>query len=284
VGQDGAQEGVFGRAFDRSGPQGEEIQLNTSGLSKQLYPAIASAGDDYAVVTWTSFIGGAESFDIFAQRMSAVPDLAAPSAPFVFALSPAELSVTWPEVSGLDVAAYRLFINGSTTPVEVQGNQYTLTDLNAGSKHTFRLGYRLADGRLSPASGEISGQTWGLDRNWDGLPDDWQGRFWPGVNAAAVIGRDADPDGDGAGNLAELLAGTDPTDAQSVLKNRMESDPQGIRLVWNVQPGGLYQVQVSTDLGSWADYGTPRLAAGTTDSVSVPGSKALLVYRVIRIR
>jgi hypothetical protein len=35
-----------------------------------------------------------------------------------------------------------------------------------------------------------------------------------------------------------------------------------------------YQVQVSTNLSAWSNLGTPRFAAGTSDSIYVGGSPA----------
>lgn len=286
VGQDGSFEGVCGRAVDTSGPAGSEVFVNTTTAMQQMHPAVASSGaQDACVVTWTSFVGGTESFDLFAQRVALAPavPLAAPAAPFAFAVSETELSVTWAEVTGYDVAAYELYIDGATTPIDVQGTHYLAENLMPASQHTFRLAYRLADGNRSEVSAEASGRTWGLDRNRDGLPDDWQAANWPELTAQPP-GKDDDTDGDGASNLAELLAGTNPADPDSVMRLELRPTAQGWRLDWNVQPGGVYQLQVSTNLGTWTDVGTQRFAAGTTDSIPVDGTQSVSVYRVIRIR
>ena len=46
--------------------------------------------------------------------------------------------------------------------------------------------------------------------------EDWQTANWPGVTDPNIIGPGADPDGDGATNAAEFLAGTDPKSNTSV--------------------------------------------------------------------
>lgn len=44
----------------------------------------------------------------------------------------------------------------------------------------------------------------------------WQATNWPGITDTNIIGPNADPDGDGATNAAEFLAGTDPKSNTSV--------------------------------------------------------------------
>jgi hypothetical protein len=101
------------------------------------------------------------------------------------------------------------------------------------------------------------------------------------VNWAAAA---VDSDGDGVSNLQELLAGTAPTDAASVLKVFLTSSAQGRRLNWNTQPGIIYQVQTATNLGAWINEGTPRLAATNQDSIAVSAGQPASYYRIIRIR
>ena len=54
-------------------------------------------------------------------------------------------------------------------------------------------------------------------------------------------------------------------------------------LSWNTQPGVTYQVQVTTNLTTWSNFGAPRFAAGTKDSIYVGGSPAGY-YRVMLMR
>jgi len=56
-------------------------------------------------------------------------------------------------------------------------------------------------------------------------------------------------------NIREFLAGTNPTNAASVLKMWFTWTPFGKRLNWNAQRGLIYQVQVSNDLSEWANLG-----------------------------
>jgi hypothetical protein len=93
-----------------------------------------------------------------------------------------------------------------------------------------------------------------------------------------------DSDGDGVSNIREFLAGTNPTNAVSVLKTWITWNRFGRVFNWNTEPGFIYQVQSSTDLGNWTDFGASRFAAGTSDSVGIVGTRQAEYFRVVRIR
>jgi hypothetical protein len=86
----------------------------------------------------------------------------------------------------------------------------------------------------------------------------------------------ADSDRDGVNNLQEFLAGTDPTNPNSVLRQQLIQTEQGLFLNWNTQLGHTYQVQVTTNFTSWsvAPNASARFAAGTNDSIYVGGAPA----------
>jgi hypothetical protein len=287
LGQDGSFEGVIGRLLNDVGDHfmSTEFRVNTTTISRQMYPTVAPTGAHTFMTVWSSFIGGVNSFDLFAQRYSSTPEqtLAAPSAPYVSALSQSKLSVTWPALSGYDGAKYNVYVDGSSTPVVADNDSATVVGLQPASTHSFQLAYVLADGRVSPLSAPASGTTWGEDNNFDGLPDDWEAKYfgndpskWPSANA--------DSDGDGATNLQEFLAGTDPTDPNSVLRTRMLTTSQGPRLEWSTQPGNIYQVQVQGATPGWTSIGTPRFAADQTDSIPLITDQSVALFRVIRVR
>lgn len=284
LGQDGSREGVYGQFLKSDGsPDGPELRINTTTVSQQIQPVVASDRSRRFLVAWSSFGGGVNSFDLFAQRYETeTKPLDPPDAPFVSALSSSRLSVTWPLLAGFDVASYELYIEGVATPVSLNTNMWTLGGLPPNSTRLFRLGYVLADARISPLSDPGSGRTWGEDDNSDGLPDDWQKLYW-GSNSNSWPSPSADSDGDGASNRDEFQAGTSPTDPNSVLRTRLVPTEQGIFLSWNTQPGLMYQVQSSIDVSSWANLGSPRFAAGSTDSIPVGGDSSVF-YRLIRLR
>jgi hypothetical protein len=276
---------VVGRELASDGsPIGDEFVVNTTRARNQMMATVTSDNDDRFLVVWSGFVGGVASFDLAAQRFSSGTRLYAPSAPFVSALSEYQLSVTWPSVDGLGVTEYQLFMDGSDTPIVVSGNMWvSVDDLVPGSLHSFRLAYRAGDGRLSPVSEAGTGKTWGKDANRDGLPDDWQIRYW-GTNPALWPASNADSDHDGASNLHEFLAGTDPTDASSVLRIELKPAEAGKMLTWTTRPGSVYQVQSWSEAAGWTDLGGRRFAADVADALPVQSNHALTLYRVIRIR
>jgi hypothetical protein len=84
------------------------------------------------------------------------------------------------------------------------------------------------------------------------LPDAWQIQYFGHTGVDPY----ADPDGDGMNNLAEYLAGTDPTNPQSRFAIiRVQNDPSGgINIQWSSVTGKAYTLQRSPDLlGGFSD-------------------------------
>src|SRR5437667_953733 len=80
LGQDSSREGVFGQFLTSlGGLAGVEFRVNTTTISRQIHPTIASDGLNRFLVAWSSFVAGT-SFDLFARsydlirlEMAAVP-------------------------------------------------------------------------------------------------------------------------------------------------------------------------------------------------------------------
>jgi len=287
MGQDGSGEGVIGRALTGIGsPDGSEFVVNTTTIGNQLYPVVRANKESRFVVSWANFAGLAANMELMGQRFAAEQTtlvLPTPPAPIATALTQSRLSVTWPAVAGYDVLNYELYVDGNMAPIIVTNQMRVVSGLSPSSTHTFELAYRLRDGQLSPRSAATTATTWAEDLNEDGLPDDWQAKYW-GANNFTWPSATADSDGDGVSNQKEYLAGTDPTNPESVLRTQLQLTPQGWRLKWNTAAGYMYQIQQTTDLSTWVDFGGQRFAPGDSDSVSVPVGNSLGYYRVNRIR
>lgn len=281
MGQDGSHEGVYGQFLSLGQKNGGEFLVNSTTVSRQILPAVAAQGSYSFTVVWSSFVGGLGGMDLLAQRYAT--GLPKPGAPVVNSLSSYELLVAWPEMAGFEVAEYLLYVNGALQPVVTAEIFYKLAGLNPGTVHSFRLAYRLTDGRSSPLSNEVSGRTWGADLNFDGLPDDWQEAFFGG-NPALWPSPWVDSDGDGVSNRDEFFAGTNPGDIASALKLALTQTPQGWKVVWDTTPGQVYRLQSSSDFQQWDHLGGYRFAAGQTDSSFIEPAAGMAYYRIIRIR
>jgi len=284
--QDGSGDGVYAQYLAADGSlRGQEFRVNTTAAGNQMHPVMVSDGYARFLAVWTSFVGGTGSYDLYAQRyVNTNQPLAAPSAPFVTAISSNTLSVSWPAVTGLSVANYEVYADGATTATAVVTNTYwNATGLAPSSAHSYRLAYVLTDLRRSPLSPAATNTTFGALWYYDVIPQEWMmtyfgQQFWTWPSPFV------DSDGDGASNKSEFLAGTNPNDANSVLKVRLQATSQGLFLNWNVQPGLMYQVwSASAPTGPWAKVGSPRFAAGTVDSMYVGGNAAGF-YQIERLR
>lgn len=68
LGQDADWEGVFGQFVSSSGGlEGGEFRINTSTISRQIHPTIASDGASRFLAVWSSF-GAGTSFDLYARQ------------------------------------------------------------------------------------------------------------------------------------------------------------------------------------------------------------------------
>lgn len=105
-----------------------------------------------------------------------------------------------------------------------------------------------------------------VDSDGDGMPNAWET-----TNGLSTSLNDAgaDKDSDGQSNLAEYHAGTNPSDAQSLLEMlSAAAAPAGqVTLNWAAVPGKVYRVMHSTALAAWTEIsGTRRIATGATES------------------
>ncbi len=103
-----------------------------------------------------------------------------------------------------------------------------------------------------------------VDLDADGVSDIWR-ESYPAAGAAT-----ADPDGDGATNRAESLAGTSPFSAASVLAATPVTDGSGNLVIrWRGLRGKRYQIESSTDFAAWTAQGTAFTPAADTDLTSI---------------
>ena len=293
--QDGSREGVYAQFVHNNGVlTGNEFRANTTTVSQQMQPTVASDGLNQFLVVWTSFTGLPNNFDLFAQRYLNVSSLLqAMSAPFVWApfvtsnnIYQPRLVVSWPPLAGLSIANYEVFVDGASTPTALlSSNQWTMTaasGLTVNSTHSFQINYVTTDGRSpttnSPAA---SGTTW-MGYSWGGIPYEWMVAYygsdltqWPSASSKAG--------GNGPTVTQIFLSGGNPLAPSTWLQTALTHTAQGLFLNWNTQSGATYQVQTTTNFTTWSNLGQPRFAAGNTDSIYV-GGNSVGYYRVVLLR
>src|SRR2546430_5956753 len=116
IGEDGSEEGVYAQLLSDGTISGQPFLINTTTISKQMDPTIASDGSSRFLVAWTGFVGITNGFDVFARRYVSGAPLPTPDAPFVSALSSSQLGVSWSPLVGYPISYYELYMDGATTP------------------------------------------------------------------------------------------------------------------------------------------------------------------------
>ena len=153
--------------------------------------------------------------------------------------------------------------------------------------------------KVNLLTGQLSGSVWSANCGWislsnavasvqtdslypgplapDDLPVPWLLTYFGTTNVAAG----ADPTGKGMTVAQDYLAGTDPTNASSLLRVTAESFASGgtsASLTWDSVPARLYAIQGNADLSTtnWADSGLGLISpsAGSTTTAGFTATNA----------
>jgi serine/threonine protein kinase, bacterial len=118
----------------------------------------------------------------------------------------------------------------------------------------------------------------------DGIPDSWRLRYFGSANNL-LSQANADADGDGANNMSEFVAGTDPTDNTSSLKLSTSRSTQASSCVirWPSIAGKQYIIERSVSMfsGSWQPIATNT---GTGTEIEFHDSSSGGSARFYRVR
>ncbi len=185
----------------------------------------------------------------------------------------------FPEVAGARLQQFNRSPQNGGVPQEQNADfivlALPLAELGLRGDETLRLGAVVGGGSLD------------LERQWRELDAAFLGTHLEGHGLGPVVleGRavrlgDAldpagDPDGDGATNAAELVAGTDPRDPASVLRLGVRQTAAGqFELIWPAVPGRTYQLEKALHPGGpftdVAGPDFPRRAVGPQETWPLP--------------
>lgn len=116
------------------------------------------------------------------------------------------------------------------------------------------------------------------DSDGDGLPDEWEMLYFGNLN----YGPTDDPDHDGLSNYQEYLAGTNPNDANSVLRVTDIGAGSGqVSLTWNSVAGKTYTIYGASQInGPYSPLLTVPSAGDGVTSTNLTGSASSQFYRI----
>ena len=128
------------------------------------------------------------------------------------------------------------------------------------------------------------------DSDSDGIPDWWMMKYFghptgqAGDNSLAAD----DADRDGMTNLQEYLAGTDPTNSDSVFRVQISvaaMSGNNALLIWPAVPGKSYRVQYKNDLSDpvWLDAAGNAAVTGNQASFTTPAVSAMSYFRIVLV-
>jgi Tol biopolymer transport system component len=126
-----------------------------------------------------------------------------------------------------------------------------------------------------------------VDSDGDGIPDWWMLQYFghPTGQAGDHSRAQDDFDGDGMSNLQEFLAGTDPTNPNSVFRIQVSfiSATNGVQVSWPASASRNYRVQFKDDLNNpvWLDAAGPISVTGGQGFFGAPADQVSRYYRVV---
>ena len=231
------------------------------------------------------------------NETSATTQLGAPSNLIATPVFTNRIDLSWTDTSGSE-DGFRVYRATSTNDqmslliATNLPNVTTCSDTAAVASVTYYYRVRAFKAQLYSAySAWTSANTATADSDGDGLADLWMLKYFghPTAQASDKSRATDDPDGDGMSNLAEYLAGTNPTNGASYLHlTSLTLTGDDVAVNWTTVGGKSYVVQTNSALGGgFADFSPVITMPGTGETVTNridPGARTNWSNRFYRIR
>jgi len=136
----------------------------------------------------------------------------------------------------------------------------------------------------APTPGRLNQSAVTVDTDQDGLPDEWElANGLDPKDPSGLNGPSGDPDADGANNLQEYLAGTNPKDGGDFLKLSVSVSPPYCVLSFNTATGRTYTIEGSAGLGAtnvWSTVAGGIAGSGNPATLNDPLGATTRFYRL----
>ena len=150
------------------------------------------------------------------------------------------------------------------------------------------VAFQILDSGLVPGDINREPDAFGVwvESDGDGIPDWWMMQYFghPTGQAGDNSLASSDADGDGTSNLQEYIAGTDPTNPNSVFRLTVAlAANNNINLTWPAAPGRSYQFQYKTILvdTAWLTAPGSLSVIGSQGYYLTPAAQSNSFYRAL---
>jgi len=128
----------------------------------------------------------------------------------------------------------------------------------------------------------LSGSVFSDDSDGDGLPDEWELRYFHNATSASPTN---DPDSDLVTNWAEYLAGSNPTNNLSFLAGHLALQPPAQLKIFcdALTTGRVYALEFGAATGAqinWSEVTTTNQISGGELQFLVPHTYTTALYRI----
>lgn len=219
-----------------------------------------------ATVRARLFVGTAPASDVYSATFTRLPDIVFLPSPGLFTNS---VEVALRNTLGLGGVLYTLDGADPTAAAASYTTPFRLSSAATVKARIFLNGYPITDVATATYL-----RVYAVD---DGIPNAWrEEHFGPGYLTDPRVGALEDPDRDGANNLQEYTAASDPLDPLSGFAVGVQAVPM---IQWVSVPGKIYRILRKTSLQdpAWVVV-VPEFQATATESgyvdVEVAGQRA----------